>query len=49
MTEDSDQADFRDRGDRIFTTPALVDGALYVRTQNHLYAFGESAASPAKP
>ena len=24
-------------------TPAIVDGALYVRTLTHLYAFGEGA------
>ncbi len=24
----------------ILATPALVDGVLYVRTANHLYAFG---------
>jgi outer membrane protein assembly factor BamB len=25
----------------ILATPALADGAIYVRTENHLYAFGE--------
>jgi outer membrane protein assembly factor BamB len=25
----------------ILATPALVDGNLYVRTENHLYAFGK--------
>ena len=24
----------------ILATPALVEGALYVRTESHLYAFG---------
>jgi len=24
----------------ILATPALVDGKIYVRTENHLYAFG---------
>lgn len=27
----------------IMATPAIVDGALYVRTPSHLYAFGEGA------
>jgi hypothetical protein len=25
----------------ILATPALVDGHIYVRTENHLYAFGK--------
>jgi outer membrane protein assembly factor BamB len=25
----------------IMATPALVDGSIYVRTENHLYAFGK--------
>ena len=25
----------------ILATPALVDGNIYVRTENHLYAFGK--------
>jgi hypothetical protein len=25
---------------RILATPAIVDGKTYVRTENHLYAFG---------
>jgi outer membrane protein assembly factor BamB len=29
-----------DLGERIFATPALVEDALYVRTQTQLYAFG---------
>ena len=28
-------------GERTVATPALVDGHVYVRTQNHLYAFGQ--------
>ena len=28
-------------GESIAATPALVDGRVYVRTENHLYAFGE--------
>jgi hypothetical protein len=35
------QADF---GERIFATPALVQDALYLRTQKHLYAFGSAPA-----
>jgi outer membrane protein assembly factor BamB len=30
-----------DLGDRIMATPAFVDSRIYVRTDNHLYAFGE--------
>jgi len=26
--------------ERIMATPAIVDGKIYVRTENHLYAFG---------
>jgi outer membrane protein assembly factor BamB len=29
-------------GEQIVATPALVDGRIYVRTEGHLYAFGES-------
>jgi outer membrane protein assembly factor BamB len=29
-------------GEQIVATPALVDGRLYVRTEGHLYAFGET-------
>ena len=29
-----------DFGEPILATPALVDGHVYVRTENHLYAFG---------
>jgi outer membrane protein assembly factor BamB len=29
-----------DLGEKILATPALVDGRVYVRTENHLYAFG---------
>ncbi len=29
-----------DLGERIMATPAIVDGKLYVRTDEHLYAFG---------
>jgi outer membrane protein assembly factor BamB len=25
---------------QILATPAIVDGKIYVRTENHLYAFG---------
>jgi outer membrane protein assembly factor BamB len=28
-------------GEQIVATPALVDGRIYVRTEGHLYAFGE--------
>ncbi len=28
-------------GEQIVATPALVDGRIYVRTQGHLYAFGD--------
>jgi outer membrane protein assembly factor BamB len=31
-----------DLGERIMATPALVDGAVYVRTEKHLFAFGLS-------
>ena len=30
-----------DLGERIMATPAIVDGKLYVRTHEHLFAFGE--------
>ena len=30
-----------DLAELIAATPALVDGKLYVRTEKHLYAFGE--------
>jgi outer membrane protein assembly factor BamB len=30
-----------DFGEEILATPALVDGKVYIRTQKHLYAFGE--------
>jgi hypothetical protein len=30
-----------DLGERVFATPAFADGKLYVRTQRHLYAFGQ--------
>jgi outer membrane protein assembly factor BamB len=29
-----------DLGEKILATPALVDGRVYVRTENHLFAFG---------
>jgi outer membrane protein assembly factor BamB len=29
-------------GERIWATPALADGTIYVRTEKHLYAFSES-------
>lgn len=29
-------------GEQIVATPALVDGRIYVRTEGHLYAFGET-------
>lgn len=34
-------------GERIFATPAVVDNRLYLRTIDHLYAFGERAGSEA--
>jgi outer membrane protein assembly factor BamB len=30
-----------DLGEHVLATPAVADGKLYVRTENHLYAFGE--------
>jgi outer membrane protein assembly factor BamB len=30
-----------DLGEPVVATPAVADGKLYVRTENHLYAFGE--------
>jgi outer membrane protein assembly factor BamB len=30
-----------DLGEPIMATPAIVDGKLYVRTEGHLYAFGQ--------
>jgi hypothetical protein len=30
-----------DLGEPILATPALAGGRLYVRTEGHLYAFGE--------
>ena len=30
-----------DLGERVMATPAFVDGRIYVRTDEHLYAFGE--------
>jgi outer membrane protein assembly factor BamB len=32
-----------DLGEEINSTPALLDGRIYVRTEKHLYAFGEEA------
>jgi outer membrane protein assembly factor BamB len=34
------QAEF---GERIFATPAIVGNRIYLRTQSHLYAFGDAA------
>ncbi|MEM7199627.1 MAG: PQQ-binding-like beta-propeller repeat protein [Planctomycetota bacterium] len=31
-----------DLGERIMATPALVDGVIYLRTEEHLYAFGDA-------
>jgi outer membrane protein assembly factor BamB len=31
-----------DLGERIVATPALADGRIYVRTEGHLYAFGQT-------
>jgi len=28
-------------GEGIYATPAVVDNTLYVRTEDHLWAFGE--------
>jgi hypothetical protein len=28
-------------GEAILATPALVEGKIYVRTEDHLYAFGK--------
>jgi outer membrane protein assembly factor BamB len=30
-------------GEQVFATPALVDGKIFLRTEKHLFAFGESA------
>jgi outer membrane protein assembly factor BamB len=30
----------------VLATPALVGGNIYVRTDRHLYAFGESSSRP---
>jgi hypothetical protein len=30
-----------DLGSSIMATPAIVDGKIYVRTEGHLYAFGD--------
>jgi outer membrane protein assembly factor BamB len=30
-----------DLGEGVLATPALADGKVYVRTDRHLYAFGE--------
>ena len=30
-----------DLGSAILATPAIVDGKIYVRTEGHLYAFGD--------
>jgi outer membrane protein assembly factor BamB len=27
-------------GERVYATPALADGRLYIRTTGHLYCFG---------
>jgi outer membrane protein assembly factor BamB len=35
--------------ERIFTTPAVVDNRLYLRTVDHLYAFGEVGGGEAAP
>jgi outer membrane protein assembly factor BamB len=36
-----------DLGEPILATPAVADGALYVRTTSHLYAFAAAATTPA--
>jgi outer membrane protein assembly factor BamB len=40
-TEALDVLAHNDLGERIMATPALVGGTIYVRTENHLWAFGE--------
>lgn len=30
-------------GEQVFATPAVIDGRIYLRTEKHLYAFGEKA------
>jgi outer membrane protein assembly factor BamB len=30
-------------GEQVFATPAVVDGRIYLRTEKHLFAFGEQA------
>ena len=36
-------------GEQVFTTPAIVDGNLYLRGETHLFAFAGQAAAPAAP
>jgi outer membrane protein assembly factor BamB len=31
-------------GEQVFATPALLDGRIYLRTEKHLFAFGEQSA-----
>ena len=33
-----------DVGEQIFATPAVLDGRIYLRTEKHLFAFGEEKA-----
>jgi len=33
-------------GEQIYSTPATVDGRLYVRTEKHLFAFGQNDKAP---
>jgi hypothetical protein len=32
-----------DLGEEIYTTPAVADQVLYIRSKNHLWAFGKKA------
>ncbi len=38
-----------DLGDPVFASPAILDGVVYVRTQQHLFAFGKPASTPPAP
>jgi outer membrane protein assembly factor BamB len=39
-----------DLGEQVMATPAVVEGQMFVRTEKHLYCFGEkAAASPSLP
>jgi len=31
-------------GEQVFATPAILEGKIFLRTEKHLFAFGEIAA-----